>query len=203
MNRVGLHNPRSSPGAPEAALWKAAPPVPCCRRRRGTKLQRHTPALSPSGWGEGSLEHFLSCNPLKSPVQKRMPVMCGVGLLDAHAVCPLVIPSSAWWQQRAKFSSALFAEHPVLRHAVVLWAPHHGVDQRLRHAHHSAAASQVLRPAPQIGCPPRQVAETRTRLLQQRSTAHVSVGMGREGLRHASRYSTADTYLLSKLFHSP
>lgn len=83
------------------------------------QLQHHPPAPSPSGQGEGNLECFLSCNPLKSLVQKRMPVMCGVGLLDAHAVCPLSFPP-LFCDSGAKFLSGLFAEHPVLRHALVL-----------------------------------------------------------------------------------
>lgn len=78
-----------------------------------------SPALSPSGQGEGNLECFLSCNPLKSPVQKRMPVMCGVGLLDAHTVCPLsFLP--LFCDSSAKFLPGLFPEHSVLRHALVL-----------------------------------------------------------------------------------
>lgn len=137
-----------------------------------------SPALSPAAQGEGSLECLLSCNPLKSPVQKRMPVTCGVGLLDAHAVCPLSF-LLLLCDSGAKFLSGLFAEHPVLWHALVLRAPDHGVDQCLCHAHHAAAASQVLWPAPQVCRPPRQVAETRTWLLQQCSTTHVSVGLGR------------------------
>lgn len=151
---------------------------------------------------------FPSCNPLKSLVQKRMPVMCGVGLLDAHAVRPLSFPPLLS-DSGAKLLSGLFAEHAVLRHALVLWAPHHGVDQCLCHAHHSAAASQVLWPAPQIGCPPWQVAETRTWLLQQCSTAYVSVGMGRawpasEGLmRHSGGWALLIlAYVLRKLLHS-
>lgn len=35
-------------------------------------------------------------------------------------------------------------EHPILWHALVMWAPHYGVDQCFRHAHHPAAAFQIL-----------------------------------------------------------
>lgn len=62
---------------------------------------------------------FPSCNPLKSLVQKRMPVTCDVGLLDAHAVRPLSFPPLLS-DSGAELLSGLFAEHAVLRHALVL-----------------------------------------------------------------------------------
>lgn len=65
-------------------------------------------------------------------------------------------------------------EYPVLRHALVVWAPHYGVDQCFCHAHHATAAIQILWLATQISCSPGQVAEVGAWVLQQCSTAHVS-----------------------------
>lgn len=36
------------------------------------------------------------------------------------------------------------SEYPVLWHALVMWAPHYGVDQCFCHAHHTTAAIQIL-----------------------------------------------------------
>lgn len=57
-------------------------------------------------------------------------------------------------------------EYSVLRHALVLRAPDHGVDQRLRDADEPAAAPQLLRPAPSLGSSPRPLAETGARVVQ-------------------------------------
>lgn len=48
------------------------------------------------------------------------------------------------------------------------------MDQCLRDADESAAASQLLRPASSLRRSPRPLAETRARLVQQRSSAPVS-----------------------------
>lgn len=66
-------------------------------------------------------------------------------------------------------------EHAVLWHALVLRASDHGVDQRLRDADESAAATQLLRPAPPLSRSPGPLAETGARLVQQRTSAFVSV----------------------------
>lgn len=65
-------------------------------------------------------------------------------------------------------------EHPVLRHALVLRAFDHGVDQRVCDADESAAASQLLRPAASLCRSPRPLAEAGARLVQQRAPAPVS-----------------------------
>lgn len=57
-------------------------------------------------------------------------------------------------------------EHPVLWHAVVMWASHHGVDQCIRDADEPAAAPQLLRPASSLGGSPRPLAEAGARLIQ-------------------------------------
>lgn len=75
-------------------------------------------------------------------------------------------------------------EHAVLRHALVVRAPDHGVDQRLRDADESAAASQLLRPAAPLGRSPGPLAEAGARLVQQRSSAPVS---GRRSLPFRTR----------------
>ncbi|XP_018603549.1 transmembrane protein 39A isoform X1 [Scleropages formosus] len=68
-------------------------------------------------------------------------------------------------------AAVLRAEHAVFRHALVVRAPHHGLDQRVRHAHEPAAAPPLLRPAAPLGRTPGQVAEAGAWLLQQCAAA--------------------------------
>lgn len=69
---------------------------------------------------------------------------------------------------------SVFPEHPVLRHALVLRASDHGVDQCVCDADESAAASRLLRPAASLGCTSGPLAASGARILQQRAAAHVS-----------------------------
>ena len=55
-----------------------------------------------------------------------------------------------------------------------MWASDHGVDQCVRDADESAAAPQLLRPAPPVGSSPGPLAETGARHVQQRTSACVS-----------------------------
>lgn len=67
------------------------------------------------------------------------------------------------------------AEHPVLWHALVLRASDYGVDQCVCDVDESAAATELLRPAPPLSRPPGPLAEAGARLVQQRTSAFVSV----------------------------
>lgn len=66
-------------------------------------------------------------------------------------------------------------EHPVLWHALVLRASHYGVDQRVCDADESAAAPELLRPAPPLSRSPGPLAEAGARLIQQCASASVSI----------------------------
>lgn len=58
-----------------------------------------------------------------------------------------------------------FPEHAVLRHALVVRASHHGVDQRLCDADVSAASPKLLRPAASLSCASGPLAKAGTRFL--------------------------------------
>ncbi len=70
--------------------------------------------------------------------------------------------------------SSVFPEHAVLRHALVVRASDHGVDQCVCDADESAAASQLLRPAASLCCTSGPLAASGARILQQHAAAHVS-----------------------------
>ncbi len=71
------------------------------------------------------------------------------------------------------FMCSVLPEHAVLRHALVLRASDHGVDQCVCDADESAAASRLLRPAASLGCTSGPLAASGARILQQRAAAHV------------------------------
>ena len=83
--------------------------------------------------------------------------------------------------------SVMSTEHPVLWHALVMWASNHGVDQRLCDADESAAASQILWPASSLIGSPRPLAKAGARLIQQRTSAFVSGHL--HALAHKRRFT--------------
>lgn len=117
----------------------------------------------------------LACSTIPS-VPLKMPTILSVFLLSVR------------WVYLSLILYFVSTEHPVLWHALVMWASDHGVDQCICDADESAAATQLLRPASSLGRSPGSLAETGARLVQQRTSAFVSGPLSAHIFTHSQRF---------------